>query len=134
MKRWRAIALSASLGAAAGALLLYLGIVHLGYRALIEVFPQIASSSGWIDAKAWLNQYGVAALFLVTALPVPLTPALLFAGLAKLPWWEVALALWMGRLLKFYVYAWATAQGVRWWSQMSNPMFKGKQNPKDPKG
>lgn len=108
--RWAAIAVWASLGAALGAAVLYLVFHHLGWAQLFAAYPDVVRSSAWSDATRWLSAYGVAALLLIAATPLPLTPALMFAGISRLPIAEVVLALWIGKLAKYLVYAWLASR------------------------
>jgi membrane protein YqaA with SNARE-associated domain len=108
-RRWRSIALCSSLGAALGAALLYLAFHHLGWARLFAAYPEVVRSAAWADATRWLSRYGVAALLVLAALPLPLTPALMFAAISRLPVAEVLLALWLGKLAKYLVYAGLTA-------------------------
>jgi uncharacterized membrane protein YdjX (TVP38/TMEM64 family) len=100
----------ASLGAALGAALLYLAFHHLGWARLFAAYPDVVRSSAWGDATRWLSAYGVPALFVIAATPVPLTPALMFAAISRLPVAEVVLALWIGKLAKYLVYAWLASR------------------------
>ncbi len=104
-RRWKAIALWASLGAALGAAVLYLVFHHLGWVRFFEVYPDIVRSAAWRDASRWLSLYGAIALLAIAASPLPLTPALMFAAISRLPIVEVVLALWIGKLAKYLVYA-----------------------------
>ncbi|MDG0855841.1 VTT domain-containing protein [Roseateles puraquae] len=108
-RRWIAIACGASMGAAAGALVLYLVFHHLGWNRFFASYPDIVQSTAWRDATDWLTRYGVGSLLVIAALPLPLTPALIFAAISRLPVGEVILALWMGKLAKYLVYSWATS-------------------------
>ena len=105
-KRWKSIALCSSLGAAIGAGLLYLVFHHLGWARLFESYPDVVRSLAWSEATRWLTNYGVTSLLLIAALPLPLTPALMFVGISRLPVVEVVLALWLGKYVKYSVYAW----------------------------
>lgn len=109
-RRWGAIAVWASLGAALGAALLYLAFHHLGWARLFAAYPDVVRSSAWADATRWLSAYGVSALLVIAATPLPLTPALMFAGISRLPIAEVVLALWIGKLAKYLVYAWLASR------------------------
>jgi len=109
-RRWGAIAFWASLGAALGAALLYLMFHHLGWARLFAAYPDVVRSSAWRDASRWLSAYGVVALLVIAATPLPLTPALMFAGISRLPIFEVVLALWLGKLAKYLVYAWLASR------------------------
>lgn len=105
-RRWKSIALCSSVGAALGAALLYLAFHHLGWARLFDFYPDVVHSRAWSDATRWLTNYGAVSLLLIAALPLPLTPALMFAAISRLPVAEVLLALWLGKLLKYLAYAW----------------------------
>ena len=109
-RRWKAIVLWSSLGSAIGAGVLYLVFHHLGWARLFEAYPELTRSRAWADVTRWLSAYGVAALFVIAGLPVPDTPALMFAGIYRLPVVEVLLALFLGKLIKYGVYAGLTAK------------------------
>ncbi len=111
---WMPIAVWSSLGAALGGGLLYLVFHHLGWARLFDAYPDVVRSKAWSDATRWLTSYGVATLLLIAALPLPLTPALMFAAVSRLPIAEVLLALWLGKLVKYTVYAWLTATFPSW--------------------
>jgi uncharacterized membrane protein YdjX (TVP38/TMEM64 family) len=108
-RRWFALALGGSLGSAAGSALLYLVFHHLGWARFFDSYPEVVRSAAWLDATRWLGAYGTPALLLISALPLPLTPALMFAAISRLPVAQVILALWAGKLLKYVVYAWLAA-------------------------
>ena len=57
-----------------------------------------------------MSTYGVLALLVIAATPLPLTPALMFAGISRLPIVEVVLVLWIGKLAKYLVYAWLASR------------------------
>lgn len=105
-RRWKSIAICSSVAAALGAALIYLVFHHLGWERLVANYPEVVRSEAWSDATRWLTSYGVASLLLIAALPLPLTPALIFAAISRLPVTEVLLALWLGKLLKYLAYAW----------------------------
>ena len=113
-RRWMPIAVWSSLGAALGGGLLYLAFHHLGWARLFDTYPDVVRSRAWVDATGWLTNFGVASLMLIAALPLPLTPALMFAAVSRLPMAEVLLALWLGKLVKYTVYAWLTATFPSW--------------------
>ena len=113
-RRWKSIALCSSLGAALGAGLLYLAFHHLGWARLFDAYPDVVRSAAWSDATRWVTNYGVATLMLIAALPLPLTPALMFAAVSRLPVTEVLLALWLGKLVKYTAYAWLTSSFPTW--------------------
>jgi membrane protein YqaA with SNARE-associated domain len=108
--RWGAIAVGAILGAALGAAVLYLVFHHLGWALLFAAYPDAVRSSAWSDATRWLSAYGVVAFLVIADTPLPLTPALMFAGISRLSIVDVVLALWIGKLAKYLVYAWLASR------------------------
>lgn len=104
-RRWMAIAAWSSLGSSLGALTLYLGFHHLGWAQFIQAYPEIAASRAWRDATRWVSNYGTYAVFVIAALPVPQTPALIFAGIERLPVAGIWLAVLLGKLIKYGIYA-----------------------------
>ena len=104
--RWKSITVLSSLSAALGAGLLYLAFHHLGWAGLITSYPDVVRSRAWSDATRWLANYGVIALLVIAATPLPLTPVLMIASISRLPVMEVLLALWLGKLVKYTAYAW----------------------------
>lgn len=108
--RWRSIALQAAFGSALGATLLVLLFYHLGWVQLHALFPATFDSPGWQRAIAWTGEYGVIALFLIAALPMPQTPALLFCAITLLPVADVFVAVLFGKLIKYFFLAALAAQ------------------------
>lgn len=120
--RWIAIALFAAVGSSLGSLGLYLAFHHLGWNLLIEWYPDIATTKLWADSTRWLSEYGVLALFALMAVPLPLpkTPALAFVAIYRMPIYEVVLAIGLGKLLKYTLYAYVVSRFpnyfVRWYA------------------
>lgn len=110
--RWINIGLFAAIGSTLASLGLYLAFHHLGWDLLIEWSPDIAKSKPWLDATRWLSEYGATALFLVMAvpLPVPKTPVLAFVAIYRMPIYAVVLAIGLGKLLKYVLYAYIVSR------------------------
>lgn len=108
-KRWRSIAFWASVGSAAGALVVHLAFHYLGWRLLAAYSPDLTGTEAWLEATRWMSRYGSAALLIISATPVPQTPALIFSGIYRLPILEVFPAFLVGKLVKYGVYAYLAA-------------------------
>lgn len=110
--RWIAIGLFAAVGSSLGSLGLYLAFHHLGWNLLIEWYPDIARSKLWAGSIRWLSEYGVVALFALMAvpLPIPKTPALAFVAIYRMPIYEVILAIGLGKILKYTLYAYVVSR------------------------
>jgi membrane protein YqaA with SNARE-associated domain len=104
-RRWRSIALQAAFGSALGATLLVVLFHELGWQQVQALFPAILESRGWQRVIAWTNDYGVVALFVVAALPLPQTPALIFCAIAQQSGADVFLAVLCGKIIKYSVLA-----------------------------
>lgn len=119
--RWISTALFAAVGSALASLALYLVLHHFGWGLLIEWYPEIVTSKAWLQSTRWLSQYGPVALFAIMALPLPVpkTPALAFVAIYRMPIYEVVLAIGLGKMLKYTLYAWVIAQfpthAARWY-------------------
>lgn len=101
--RWRSIALQAACGSALGATLLVILFHELGWQQLQALYPGLLDSPGWRRIIEWTGDYGVIALFVVAAMPVPQTPALVFCAIASLPGLNVFLAMLFGKIIKYGV-------------------------------
>jgi membrane protein YqaA with SNARE-associated domain len=107
-----AIGLFAAIGGSFASLGLYLAFHHLGWNLLIEWYPDIAMSRLWTQSTSWLSQFGATALFAIMALPLPIpkTPALAFVAIYRMPIYQVMLAIGLGKLLKYTLYAYVVSR------------------------
>jgi membrane protein YqaA with SNARE-associated domain len=113
---WISIGLFSAIGGSVASLGLYLAFHHLGWNLLIEWYPDIARSKLWADSTRWLSEYGVLALFVLMAapLPIPKTPALAFVAIYRMSIYEVVLAIGIGKLLKYTLYAYVVSRFPRY--------------------
>ncbi len=116
-RRWRAISLWSSVGSSVGAVAIYLAFHHWGWAQFVEAYPDTANSKGWQDATTWVSRYGAYALFVIAALPLPQTPALMFASIYRMPVLEVWLAILLGKLFKYGLYGGIVAKFPRHFSR-----------------
>jgi membrane protein YqaA with SNARE-associated domain len=105
--RWLRVSLWAAFGSSLGTAGLYFAFHHFGWNLLVAWYPDLVTSQLWADTTRWLSRYGAIALFLLMAVPFPVakTPALAFVTIYRMPIVEVALAIGLGKLLKYVVYA-----------------------------
>lgn len=109
-RRWVRIWLLSSLAAAAGSLILFVFFHHLGWDQLVARFPDIVQSGVYGRVSAWVQAWGVWALFVVTVIPLPQTPALAVCAIVDQPLPLAFLALLAGKGLRYAVYAWLAAR------------------------
>jgi membrane protein YqaA with SNARE-associated domain len=105
-RRWRMIAIFASLGSALGATLLVDAFHHWGWSQIYQHFPELESSQTWQEVMDWARAYGTLALFLVAASPLPQTPALIVFGVSRQDYAWVFGAMLAGKLIKYGFAAW----------------------------
>lgn len=126
--RWIAIGVFAASGSSLASLGLYLAFHHLGWNLLIEWYPDIANSKLWADSTRWLSEYGGLALFVLMAvpLPIPKTPALAFVAIYRMPIYEVVLAIGLGKLLKYTLYAYVVSRFPRYFVHWYTATMPGR--------
>lgn len=108
-RRWLVIALCCAFGSAIGATVLVEVSHHIGWSQLYAWFPHLAESDRWQEMNRWLQEYGVLSLFLIAASPLPQTPALVFFGLTGHSVVPVFVAILLGKILKYGLFAWLTS-------------------------
>jgi membrane protein YqaA with SNARE-associated domain len=102
-RRWRRTVILSSAGSAIGATILVIAFHHLGWQQVYTAFPEFARSARWQEVAQFTRAYGVFALFVVAALPLPQTPALILCAISRLPELEVMVAILAGKLIKYGV-------------------------------
>lgn len=107
--RWKAIVVQSSFTSAIAATILFVMFEQLGWDQLQAMFPQMQSAATWVRIVDWVQDWGIPALFVVAAMPVPQSPALVFLSVGGHGGGEVMLAIFGGKLIKYGVVAWATA-------------------------
>lgn len=104
--RWKSLSLGAALGSTLGATALVMLMHHLGWHNLYEHYPLLADHPDWLKVMGWVQEYGLLALFVVAASPVPQTPALAFFAITRPDYLGVFVAVLAGKILKYGGYAW----------------------------
>lgn len=118
-RRWKMIALCAALGSSAGALLLYVVFHHLGWVQLLTYLPELTRSAKWMAVERFTGSYGLPALPVIAASPLPQTPALVFVALAKLSPLAVFAVIFCGKLAKYSLASWLAARAHDSWKNES---------------
>lgn len=108
-RKWWSIACVSALGSALGATALIYIFHHLGWNELYAHFPELGRSESWAGTADWVARYGVFALFLIALSPLPQTPALLLFGAVRQDYAGVFIALLLGKLIKYGVFAWTAS-------------------------
>ena len=105
-RRWVTLSIACSLGSAiAGAIIV--GVSHmLGYDEIHHLFPHLISPETWAEASKWIDEFGIWAIFVVGASPLPQMPLLIFFGIVDDRILEAFVALFAGKLIKYTLVAW----------------------------
>lgn len=102
--RWRGVIVGASLGAVIGASAFALFVQNVGTGLIDALFPTLRESAIWAHSAFWIKQHGSLALAVIAALPVPQMPAMVLAALSEMGLFSIALALLVGKTLKYTLY------------------------------
>jgi membrane protein YqaA with SNARE-associated domain len=109
-RRWLALGLLSGIASGCGAALLVEAFHWLGQEFVVARYPELLQVDAWQWASDWLRRYGLIALLLIAASPMPQTPALLFCALAGVSIPGVLAAVGCGKTAKYVFLAWATVR------------------------
>jgi membrane protein YqaA with SNARE-associated domain len=118
-QRW-AISFFSAMGSALAASLIAYLLGNYGYPILSKHLPEIVTSRQWRWTAQWVSQFGFIALIIITALPIPHTPALIFCGLVGMSSPEVLGAFFIGKGVKYSFSAYVTSVAANW---LSDPRY-----------
>ncbi len=104
-KRWFFISTLMILASATGALTLGYLCQTYGQEFVQWLLGDVFGSSEWIKTEKIVNQYGGWGLGLISFSPLPQQLAVVICALAKMPLWEIFLAVFLGRAPKYYLFA-----------------------------
>jgi membrane protein YqaA with SNARE-associated domain len=119
-RQWWAISFFSAMGTALAATLIAYLLGNYGYPVLSKYLPEIVTSRQWRWTTQWVSQFGFIALTIITALPVPHTPALIFCGLVGMSSPEVLGAFFIGKGVKYSLAAYTTSVTASWLSERGN--------------
>lgn len=112
-KRWWFPATLVASGSALGALLLA-GAVQWDLDGLTRLFPALFESPSWKGTDAFLERYGIWALALFAAGPLPYQPAVVLVALSGATLPEIFFATYLGRGGKYYVLAYLASHAPKY--------------------
>lgn len=103
---------------------LYIGLIAGSGEALGELTGYFLGFSGrgvihrnnfYLRLETWMRQRGWLVLFLVSLIPNPFFDIIgVAAGALRFPIWGFLLVVWVGKLIKFIVFAYACAFSIEW--------------------
>jgi membrane protein YqaA with SNARE-associated domain len=109
-RKWLSIAVGCSIGSAAGAFIIAALFQEFGWMVIEWLFGDLRSAPQWNTIQWAIQTYGVAALLLISFLPMPLRVPTLITALAGLPSIFIGLTVLVGRLLGFSLLAYLASR------------------------
>lgn len=103
--KWFFFGIFVAVGSAIGALTLAYIVNEYGIQVVEKLFPHIQSSSGWLRAQNFFDQYGIWLLFAVSCTPFTQQPAIILTVLGGVPLLQIFLVALAGRVFKFLLMA-----------------------------
>ncbi len=110
-KRWVVFALHVAIGSTIGAVSLALLVEVMGLPWVLQYYPGIDQTEIWMLTQNFFDRYGLLVVFGISATPLMQQPMLILAGLASTKLVPLLAAVFLGRLMKFMIMAYAGARG-----------------------
>jgi len=112
-KRWLSTSLIVTSGSAIGALVL--GALLQWDSEIIrqDWLPILFQTTQWQDTAQFVQENGSEALAIIALSPVPQQPGVIIAGLADMPLFQIFIAVWIGRVIKYAAFAWLAASAPK---------------------
>lgn len=107
-RRWLLLGVLTGVASGVGGAVLVEIFQYMGRELVLERYPQIVQNVHWQMATEWLHRYGLLALAVIAASPVPQTPAIFFYSLAEPSTPGVLAAVGIGKTVKYVFLAWLT--------------------------
>lgn len=112
-KRWFIFALNIAIGSTLGALALAALVEFQGLPFILKIFPGINETTLWAMMLKFFERYGLFFIFVVAITPIAQQPSIILASLANTPFLKLALVIFLGRSMKFFILAYAATHAPR---------------------
>jgi membrane protein YqaA with SNARE-associated domain len=112
-KRWFIFALNIAIGSTLGALALAALVEFQGLPFILKIFPGINETTLWAMMLKFFERYGLFFIFVVAITPIAQQPSIILASLANTPFLTLALVVFLGRSIKFFILAYAATHAPR---------------------
>ncbi len=108
-KKWKSMAIWFAVGSALGAVLIAILARHFGMTFVEYFFPAIPDTAAWKWAVEFFEVHGLWLVFLTAILPAPQQPTMIVVGFSQVSLIQIAIGLFIGRIIKFLIIAAVTA-------------------------
>lgn len=112
-RRWFTLALCVAIGSTLGAMVLASFVELRGLPWVLDTFSGIDQTKTWIWSAEFFEKYGLWLVFGVAISPLFQQPAVILAGLANTPLTELAVAVFVGRFIKFLIMSYVGSHAPR---------------------
>jgi len=112
-KRWVLAFIVIATSSALGAVALALAVQNLGEPFVNYLLGDALQTPTWIKVSDFLQEQGVLTLAFISVGPAPQQPAVVLGALAHMPLSKIFIAVWIGRALKYGIFAWAATHAPR---------------------
>lgn len=104
-KRWFTFAFCVAVGSTVGAFTLAVLVETYGLDFILRYYPEINQTQSWAYTVEFFERFGVFLVFLVGVTPFVQQPAVILASLANTPLYQMCIAIFAGRFIKFLIMA-----------------------------
>lgn len=105
-KRWFRINVWTTLGSTLGAMVFAFFIQKYGIDFIHEWAPNLLNAPLAVKISVWIQEYGFWALLAIATIPINQHPTVAIAALANFSLSTLFLTLFLGRFIKYCIYAW----------------------------
>lgn len=109
-RRWLLLGVLTGVASGIGGAVLVEIFQYMGRELVLARYPHLVDSAHWQTAIEWMHAYGLMALAVIAASPVPQTPAIFFYSMADPSAIGVMAAVGAGKTIKYVVLAGLTAR------------------------
>ncbi len=104
-KRWLKIGLVTGIGSTLGAILLYALVYKYGVDLINNHFYEITTTKVWQLTESFYLKYGLYVVLFVSLTPFSQQPAIILAGIGKIPLTSLVFMVLLGRGVKYIIMA-----------------------------
>ncbi|HLE11638.1 MAG: hypothetical protein A2504_12935 [Bdellovibrionales bacterium RIFOXYD12_FULL_39_22] len=98
-----------AVGSTVGAISLSALVELKGFSWILEIYPGLNDGQTWKLASEFFENYDILFIFLIAIAPVAQQPTVIMASLADTTFFELAVAIFSGRFIKFLIMAYIGA-------------------------
>lgn len=126
-RKWIRYFLWASIGSGLGAFLLALLTQIYGEPLVTWLAGDTFNTPAWHKTEGFFDKYGILAMIFVAVGPLPSQPAVIIGALAHMSAIGLALAVLVGRAVKYALFAWSATHAPKLFEKWSSPVEEARE-------